>query len=60
MARPENLKKPWPMARAVFGGQVLGQALAAASQTVAPGTLQGVTRCHQMSQVLREKTYGKD
>ena len=21
LARPENLKKPWPMARAVFGGQ---------------------------------------
>jgi len=37
LARPENLKKPWPMARAVFGGQVLGQALAAASQTVVDG-----------------------
>ena len=35
LARPENLWKP-PYARAVFGGQVLGQALAAASQTVAP------------------------
>jgi len=36
LARPENLWKP-PGARAVFGGQVLGQALAAASKTVAPG-----------------------
>lgn len=37
LARPENLKKPHAMARAVFGGQVLGQALAAASQTVVDG-----------------------
>lgn len=36
LAQPENLWKP-PGARAVFGGQVLGQALAAASQTVPAG-----------------------
>lgn len=36
LARPENLWKP-PGARAVFGGQVVGQALLAASQTVKPG-----------------------
>ncbi|CAE7876391.1 Acot8 [Symbiodinium necroappetens] len=36
LAKPEILWKP-PGARAVFGGQVLGQSLAAASQTVAPG-----------------------
>eukprot|EP00440_Ansanella_granifera_P050143 gb/GFBE01054345.1/.p1 GENE.gb/GFBE01054345.1/~~gb/GFBE01054345.1/.p1 ORF type:complete len:354 (+),score=52.84 gb/GFBE01054345.1/:1-1062(+) len=36
IAKPEYLWKP-PGARAVFGGQVLGQALAATSQTVAKG-----------------------
>jgi len=35
-ALPEYLWKP-PGARAVFGGQVLGQSLSAASQTVEPG-----------------------
>lgn len=35
LAKPEHLWKP-PGARAVFGGQVLGQALSAASQTVGP------------------------
>lgn len=36
IAKPEHLWKP-PFARAVFGGQVLGQAVAAASQTVTAG-----------------------
>lgn len=36
LARPENLWKP-PGGRAVFGGQVLGQSLSAASKTVQPG-----------------------
>jgi len=36
LAKPDHLWKP-PFARAVFGGQVIGQALSAASQTVNSG-----------------------
>mmetsp|Transcript_133316 Transcript_133316/g.231608 ORF Transcript_133316/g.231608 Transcript_133316/m.231608 type:complete len:370 (+) Transcript_133316:43-1152(+) len=36
LAKPENLWKP-VFGRAIYGGQVLGQAVAAASQTVHPG-----------------------